>query len=252
MQTEISRRRCATAGVFASLFVAAALAAGEGIPPPPPPPVTPGQPPVPGQPVEKPVVSNPLDENYVIDDNGRRDPFTYTKAVVNLDSFENKGTDETKPPDILPKEVVEKKRVNGELALNQAESSLMDLDPNNAIVQCDRGMEEFKDVPDITKYPELEVVKGRILRARKASDQMRNRQTAERDFTSMNIKINGVMYHPKNAQAIINSKIVHKGDLVPVTGDQTDVMIDEIRPDHVVFLFRNYRMTLLVSEAGGK
>lgn len=226
----------------------------EKLPPPPPPPPIPGTPEVPGTPAEKPVVSSISGEDYVFDPNNRRDPFTFTKAVVSLEAVVQKqGEEEVPVSNRLPNEVVEEKRRLAEAKLNLAEMSLMELDPNSAVTQTDLGMDVFKGIDDISIYPELEVVKGRILRARKAGDQMRGRQSAERDFSAMNIKISGVMVHNrKNSQAIINSKIVRKGDLVAVTGDATDIMVDEILSERVVFLFRGYRMTLLVAEAGGK
>ena len=253
MQTAQLIKTCSAAGavLLAVLICAPSVFAGEvEAVTPPPPPVNSGQP---IAAPDKAAVTNILDDNYVFDDNGRRDPFTFTKAVVNLK--EDNGVpsiNDGNPDPTLPKELVEKKRNASELALNLSEAALMELDPNTAIAKCEQGMEEFKDVLDISRYPELEVVKGRILRARKAGEQMRSRQTVERDFYAMNIKINGVMVHKKNPLAIINTKIVHKGDLVPISGDATDIMVDEILPERVVFLFRGYRMTLLVADAGGK
>ena len=71
----------------ASLFAVAmhfvpCTAAGEEPPPPPPPPPAPLDPAV-AQP-DKPVTTNALDVDYVFDDNGRRDPFTFTKNVAEL------------------------------------------------------------------------------------------------------------------------------------------------------------------------
>lgn len=254
MRTENFFKVCCAAGLLAAMICTpgvGALEAESFVPPPPP--VNPANPAQAGTAAEKSAVTNTLDDNYVFDDNGRRDPFTFTKAVVNLqENTDGKVVDTDNADHGIPKEVVEKKRNASELALNLAEGALMDLDPNSAIAKCEQGMEEFKDVPDISRYPELEVVKGRILRARKAGEQMRSRQTVERDFYAMNIKINGVMVHKKNPLAIINTKIVHKGDLVPVSGDATDIMVDEILSERVVFLFRGYRMTLMVADAGGK
>ena len=104
----------------------------------------------------------------------------------------------------------------------------MELDPNTAITKCDAGMDEFKPIPNLSQFPELEVVKGRLLRARKASEQMRSRQTAQRDFDAMNIEISGVMAMKKNSQAIINGEIAHKGTMVKASSDSADVMVDEI------------------------
>ena len=81
---------------------------------------------------------------------------------------------------------------------------------------------------------------------------MRSRQQAQRDFDAMNIEISGVMALKKNSQAIINGEIAHKGTLVKAAADSADVMVDEILPERVMFVFRGYRMMLLLSEAGRK
>jgi hypothetical protein len=111
---------------------------------------------------------------------------------------------------------------------------------------CEQGMEEFKDVPELFRYPELEIAKGRLLRARKASETMRLRQTAQRDFDAMKIQITGVMAKPKNSQAIINSEIVRKGSMIKSSSEAADVMVDDIYSDRVVFVFRGYRMMMLL------
>ena len=113
-------------------------------------------------------------------------------------------------------------------------------------------MDEFKLIPNLSQFPELEVVKGRLLRARKASEQMRSRQTAQRDFDAMNIEISGVMAMKKNSQAIINGEIAHKGTMEEASSDSADVMVDEILPERVMFVFRGLQMMLLLSEAGRK
>lgn len=225
------------------------VAGEEPIVPPPVP-----LPPDPNLPVtDKPVTTNALDVDFGFDDNGRRDPFTFTKNVAIVEQNGDKppveGSDE--PPTIAP-EVVKRIKSAAEADCAMAEASLMELDPNAAITKCDAGMDEFKPIPNLSAFPELEIVKGRLLRARKASEQMRARQTAQRDFDAMNIEISGVMALKKNSQAIINGEISHKGTMVKASSDSADVMVDEILPERVTFVFRGYRMMLLLSEASRK
>lgn len=242
------RMRWALAVVLAAALNSAAnLTAGEVVPPPP-------VPVDPNAPAEKPVTTSPLDQDYVFDDGGRRDPFTFTKTLAVL---KNDGTPSTEPePEADPAkeglaiEALKKIKSEAEAACAQAETALMELDSTTAIAKCDTGMEAFKPVPNLSLYPELEIVKGRLLRARKAGEQMRSRQAAQRDFDAMNIKIAGVMAMKKNSQAIINSEIVHKGSMVKASSETADVMVDEILPERVVFVFRGYRMMLLLSDAG--
>jgi len=57
----------------------------------------------------------------------------------------------------------------------------------------------------------------------------------------------------KNSQAIHQFKDRAQRRLVAVSSDAADVMVDEILPERVVFVFRGYRMTLLLNRnAGGK
>ena len=239
----------AAAVVFAAvLYSATSLPAGEEpIAPPPPVPIDPNAPTA-----EKPITTSPLDQDYVFDDNGRRDPFTFTKTFAVINNGGEGPIKEAEEPDekTIAQEMLKKIKSAAEAACTQAETALMELDSTSAIAKCDSGMEEFKPVPNLSLYPDLEIVKGRLLRARKAGEQMRSRQAAQRDFDAMNIKIAGVMAMKKNSQAIINSEIVHKGSMVKASGETADVMVDEILPERVVFVFRGYRMMLLLSDAG--
>jgi len=221
--------------------------------PPVTPPSTPAENPatVPG---EKPAQTSSLDMDWVIDDNNRRDPFTFTKNVVVLDpTVPGPSPDQPDQPGVAP-EVLAKIKNDAEIACNLAETALMELDPTAAITKCDQGMEAFKPISNMSVYPELEVVKGRILRVRKASETLRARQTAQRDFDAMNIKILGAVVKNKNSQVIIQSgkeaEVLHKGSMVKVSSDSADVMVDEILPERVVFNFRGFRMMLLMESSG--
>lgn len=241
-----------------TLGMALTTRAGEAEQPPPvpPPPVAPPVAVDPnGVPSDKPATTSSLEVDYVFDDNGRRDPFTFTKNVAIVDRQDGDITipnANPKEPQGVAPEVLKRIKSQAELACSMAETSLMELDPNTAITKCDQGMDEFKPIPDLSKYPDLEIVKGRLLRARKAADQMRGRQTAQRDFDALNIEISGVMALKKNSQAIINGEIVHKGTMVKSSNDAADVMVDEILPERVMFNFRGYKMMLLLAEAGRK
>lgn len=242
------------AAVLAVALGAASTAVALEEPVPPVPPVPPTVPPAEATPPgEKPVTTSPLDQDYVFDDNGRRDPFTFTKNIAiqaEAGPVAKVEGEEQPQPGVAP-EIVKKKRDAADLACNMAEAFLMDLDPNSAIAKTEQGMEEFKDVPELFKYPELEVAKGRLLRARKAGETMRTRQTAQRDFDAMKIQITGVMARAKNPNAIINSEIVHKGSMIKSNAEAADVMVDEIANDRVVFVFRGYRMMMLL-EGGAR
>src|SRR5258706_16079492 len=110
-----------------AVVLSGAVRAGEDRPPTP-------QPPTPENPnsvlPEKPAAATSLDQDWVIDDSGRRDPFTFVKNVVVVEG--NQGnqpeTPDTKAPDVPP-EVLQKIKNDAEMACNMAEAALMDLDP---------------------------------------------------------------------------------------------------------------------------
>ena len=87
-----------------------------------------------------------------------------------------------------------------------------------------------------------------LIRMRKAAERIKQRQDAERDFNQMNIKLTGVVAREKNSQAIVNAKVVTKGDVVPSSNEGVDVVVADILPQQVVFVFRGYKMMLTLSE----
>jgi len=132
---------------------------------------------------------------------------------------------------------------------NLAEQSLLEMNAADSMVHCDKGLEVFKDVP-MKDYKELQEVRDMLMRMRKAAERIKQRQDAERDFTMMNIKLTGVVAREKNSQAIVNAKVVTKGDVVPSANEGVDVVVADILPQQVVFVFRGYKMMLTLSEIG--
>jgi len=179
------------------------------------------------------------------DQEGRRDPFTF--ATLAALPVEDAGTGTVGRPTLKPSQIQEKKN-EAEAAYNSAEQAFMNLNAADTVSNCDKGLEVFRDINDLSAYKELQEIRERLFRLRKAGERIRLRQTAEGEFAKLNLRLSGVVARDRKSQAIVNSKIVSKGDLVPTIADSADVVVDEILPDQVVFLFRGYRLLLSISD----
>lgn len=210
-----------------------------------------------GEPAEKPddtgkaVADDPV---FIFDPGDRRDPFTFVKASV-IESYTvadpTRGDSGGAGKPVLRPHEVEAKKKEAEAIYFDAEGALGDADAVGALSRCDKGLEVFKDIPNIGEYPQLQSVRENLFRLRKAADRMRQRQEAEREFSRLNIRVTGVVAREKNSQAIINNVIVAKGDVVATAGESSDaVLVEDILPERIVFLFRGYKMTITLSEIG--
>lgn len=115
------------------------------------------------------------------------------------------------------------------------------------ISACDKGLEALKDIASIAKFPDLLQSREKLLDLRRAGEQVRLRLQAEKKFGDLNLRLTGVVARERHSQAIVNGKIVGKGEVVSL-GDNNDVVVDEIRPDQVIFLFQGYRMALALTD----
>jgi hypothetical protein len=198
--------------------------------------------------------ADPTDEPvFQFEPNDRRDPFTFTKTVQTVASIPTPGDSTTESTgrrgDTLKKDEIEAKRKEADTFYYEAEQILMEGDALQALARSDKGLEVFKEIPNLGAYAELQEVRERLFRIRKASERVRQRQDAEREFTRLNLRVTGVVARDKRSQAIVNQNIVNKGDMVATVGDSNDVVVvDEILPEQVIFLFRGYRMSLTLSD----
>jgi len=196
-----------------------------------------------------------VEDNYLVVPGDRRDPFTYTKVVPKLaqenpnSAIANNNTNEPTIDQRLDPAQIAAKKAEAMSFYNQAEGALMDMNAVDAMNKCDAGLLVFKDL-QMNYYKELQDVRDVLLRLRKASERVKQRQDAERDFNLMNIHLTGVVARERNSEAIVNAKIVGKGDVVPSNTEGVDVVVADIQPQQVVFIFRGYKMMLTLSEIG--
>jgi hypothetical protein len=232
-----------SAGALLSLCLVAAARAGEpAAAPPPPAPVEAG--------------AEPDEPPFQFEANERRDPFTFTKTVqpvvsVATANLDNPGDSGGRRGNVMKKEEIEAKKKEAEGYYNEAELVMMEGDALQALARTDKGLEVFKEIPNMgaPSYEPLQEVRERLFRIRKAAERMRQRQDAQREFERLNLRVTGVVAREKHSQAIVNKDLVNKGDMVATVGDSNDVVVvDEILPERVIFLFRGFRIALDISD----
>jgi hypothetical protein len=208
-----------------------------------------------GEPPAPETAKKPVDEKpFVFEVRNRRDPFCFRRkpdipTAPGPEPIVGKaGGDDTKDIDQAQ---VEKRKADSEKAYTEAESAFLEIGRDgrapDIIAKCDVGLDVLKDVPNIAKYPELLSVREKLLDLRRAADNMRLRQIAEKKVGEMNIRLTGVVFRDRHSRAIVNGKPVGRGAVVAVS-DSNEVIVDEIKPDQVVFVFQGYKMMLTLSD----
>jgi len=186
---------------------------------------------------EKPVAGQvPAEEPpWIYEDDGRRDPFTFMKPIVI----------KTDRPDVTPREQLQEKRLEAERNYHIAANAFMSGNPKAAVAACDAGLEAFRDIRT-DEVPELQEMRERLFRLRKASERQRNRQDAEEAFDKLNLRLTGVVARERDSKAIINGKLAERGDLINPADHSEGALVDDIQPGRVIFRFRGYRIELKV------
>ncbi|MCY3020544.1 MAG: hypothetical protein NTW87_16100 [Planctomycetota bacterium] len=121
------------------------------------------------------------------------------------------------------------------------------------LAQCDAGLAVFRDIPDIAKHrgiaevQELLNVREKLLDLRRAADRLWQRQEAERQFRELDLRVSGVIASGRHALAIVNGRTATRGAVV-ATSDNQMVTVDEIRPDHVVFVWRGFKIAVALPD----
>lgn len=102
-------------------------------------------------------------------------------------------------------------------AMQNCEEALQSLEAANVVAQ------------DLTE---------KLDRLRKASEELKQRTDAERDFAKIDLAIQSIVYKERSPAAVINGMLVKEGQILLDSGLQ----IFKIRRGYVVFLYKNYRI----------
>lgn len=185
-------------------------------------------------------VASDVDEPHVFDPAHRRDPFTFRQSIPT-------GPVIWDPVPVEPVFDPQATREEIRRHYDSAEQAFLDANWNSVLVSCARAIDVLRAVPmeERNKFSGEETA---IFRLHTAADRMILREEAQNQFKALNIALTGVVARNASAQAIVNSKIVSRGTVVPVPNAPQDVVVLEIRANEVVFLYRGFRMTVEIKD----
>jgi hypothetical protein len=184
----------------------------------------------------------------------RRDPFVFIAKTPNFEKPVDKGTT---PGGDIPgiqgpsQETIAKVKAETEAIYAEAEQIFLEFSKEGkaaeVIAKCDEALKIFGQYPGASGVEQWQGIREKLFDLRKAAERIRLRQDAKRKFEELNIRLTGIVAKERNSQAIVNSRTVRKGDVVAAS-DSSDVVVDEIRSDQVVFVFQGFKMALNLSD----
>jgi len=186
------------------------------------------------------------DAPFIVQQNDRRDPFTF-RAKYEIQAVKEDVTYDPPPPafDLVAA------RAKLRETYARAENAFLDAQFPQSLQGCDEGLTVLQSIPE-NQRASFGTFQNDLARLRTASDRQIQRAEAQRQFESLNVSLTGVVVHDRQSQAIVNAKIVSRGELVPLANAPQDVIVLEIRPNEVVFLFHGYRMPVAIKEGSAQ
>lgn len=185
------------------------------------------------------------DDSFVIVPGDRRDPFTF-RRTIEMPVMPKR--DDYVPPPII---VDDFNRVATRLKLSQvydrAENAFMNAQLNEAMQACDEGLGVIQGIPQ-NHRDGFGGEQNSILRLRAAVNHQLVRDEAQRQFEALNISLTGVVARTGLSQAIVNSRVVTRGEIVPLENAPQNVLVLEIRQNEVIFLYRGFRMNVPIKD----
>jgi hypothetical protein len=186
---------------------------------------------------------------FVLDDKGRRDPFTFM-AKVRVAPPPRDG----QPPPPGPVEGIVKTKQASEKAYADAEKAFLGIargvNPLDVITHCDEGLVKLREVADIAKWHDLIELRERLFDLRRAADRLRVREEVTGNFEKLGIRLTGVVVRGRHSLALVNGKPVGIGEVVRID-DSNEILVDDIRSDQVIFVYQGFKMAKKLTEASG-
>lgn len=187
---------------------------------------------------------DPEAEPWRFMDEGMRDPFTFVRVKKKV-VVETTATGPKRPEN-------ERLRIEQEARekLSEAQVSFKNARFKQAITSCDKGLDLISKLDKDVALLEvgLQEVREKLYSLRTAAERLHNRKMAELAFKQLNIRVTGVVARKRKSLAIVNSRVVSRGDLIEATDQAGGAIIDEILPGRVIVRFRGYRMELNASQ----
>lgn len=76
--------------------------------------------------------------------------------------------------------------------------------------------------------------------------RLKNQQDIQNEFTALRLRVDGILWSPADARAVVNGKMLAAGELLLKERKQGDLRVDLIEENGVVFLFKGMRFRIPV------
>ncbi len=191
-------------------------------------------------------MASETDAPFVVEQRDRRDPFTF-RSKFGVQAVKEDVTGCYPVPPVPPTFDLIAARAKLQETYARAENAFLDAQFPQSLQGCDEGLTVLQSIPE-NQRASFGTFQNDLARLRTATERQIQRAEAQRQFDSLNVSLTGVVVHDRQSQAIVNAKIVSRGELVPLTNSPQDVIVLEIRPQEVVFLFHGYRMPVAIKD----
>lgn len=164
---------------------------------------------------------------------GKRDPFTAPLTWIEY----------VKPPPYQQPPPSEQK-ARDELAnlYIQSENAILEGDSKSALMLADQGLDLVNKLAN-ESIVRLNAERNQLVRARTVADRLYQRELAEKEFAQLNLSLTGVV-QSKQARAILNSRVVGRGEVITLPNSVQVVVVTDIQADKVIVRYRGYLMAV--------
>ena len=188
------------------------------------------------------------DEAFVFPQTDRRDPFTFRQKI---EIQVTKTPYDPPPPPPIDNFNPIATRLKLAQTYDRAENAFLNAQLNETQQACDEGLSLLQSIPQ-NRRGEFGSEQTAILRLRTAAERQIVRAEAQRQFEALNISLTGVVARTGLSQAIVNAKVVTRGEIVPLENAPQSVLVHEIRQSEVIFLYRGFRMPVVIKEGADR
>ena len=180
------------------------------------------------------------DDAQRIEAGKRRDPFSFALAAPDPDNTPIPP----KPPGPAESDLQATRRKLDDL-YSRADALMLDGNPEGALRASDEALAILQGLRPEDRST-FDRQREDLLRISKAAQRSLQRSASEIEFKRLNIAVTGLLIRERQAQAIVNAKLLSPGDFVPVpnSDDAPSVLVREIRKNEIVLRFRGYLMSL--------
>jgi len=123
---------------------------------------------------------------------------------------------------------------------------------------CRKGITELKQViADIGKEPALakhlvpaSALLERFGRLEATAKRLNERQVIETEFAGLKVTVEGIVWNPQSATAVVNGQVVSEGGVLRLGAAGQDAQLYRIRRDAVIFLYKGVQVSVRLNRGG--